>query len=144
MRIGIAIPLSAVLGLAACGGSDAPPSGPPLNAFTGVIFVSGTMPTGTTNCLTTSQVVFTATTVDTHTVPINAGDCVAFFNNDASAHRVANNSQSSCNELTSGTTIAAGNTFAAGPFTGPKSCGWQDTTHPPTTGGGGGGGGGGY
>jgi len=133
--------LTALLGLAACGGgSDPPAAGPPQNAFTGTITVTGTMPAGTSNCLTTSPVVFTATAVDLHAVAIGAGGCVAFVNNDASQHRVANNTGSTCSELTGLNPIAAGNTLAVGPFTTAKSCNWQDTIHPPTSAGGGGGG----
>jgi hypothetical protein len=143
MKLARSFPLTTLLGLAACGGGDPPAAalGPPQNAFTGTVTISGTLPAATTNCLATSQVVFTATTVDLHSVPISAGGCVAFLNSDTSAHRVANNSTSACNELTGGTTIAAGNTFLAGPFTGPKTCHWQDTLNPPAAGGGGGGGG---
>jgi hypothetical protein len=147
MMLSRSLPLTALLGLAACGGGDTPVAvaGPPQNAFTGTVTISGTIPAGTTNCLATSQVVFTATAVDLHSVPITAGGCVAFLNSDTSAHRVANNSTSACNELTGAATIAAGNTFLAGPFTGPKSCHWQDALNPPpVTGGGTGGGTGGY
>ena len=42
MRIAPCLPLSALLGLAACGGASDPPNlSPPLNAFTGTIVVSG-------------------------------------------------------------------------------------------------------
>jgi hypothetical protein len=147
MKLSSALPLTTLLGLAACGGADTPaPDVPPQNAFTGTVTVSGALPAGTGNCLATSQVVFSTNTVDTHSVPIIGGGCVAFINGDTAAHRVANNAFSACNELTGGTTIAAGNTFLAGPFNGPKTCYWMDTTHapPPTGGGTGGGGTGGY
>ena len=143
MTMGRSFALTTWLGLAACGGaSDPPAAGPLQNAFTGTITVTGTMPAGTTNCLTTSPVVFTSTAVDLHAVAVGAGGCVAFVNSDTSQHRVANNTGSTCSELSGLNPIAAGNTLAVGPFTGAKSCYWQDTIHPPTTGGGGGGGGG--
>jgi hypothetical protein len=142
MKLLHALPISTLLGLAACGGADpAPAAVLPQNAFTGTITVNGTMAAGNTNCLTTSSpVVFTSSAVDRHAVTIDAGGCVAFLNNDTAMHRVANNSMSSCSELTGGTTIAAGNTFLAGPFAGPKTCHWQDLANPPPAPGGGGGG----
>jgi len=144
MTIGRSLALTTLFGLAACGGGSDPPAstGIPQNAFTGTVTVTGSMPAGTTNCLTTTPVVFTSTAVDLHAVAITAGGCVAFVNDDTAVHQVANNAQSSCNELTGGGPIAAGNTLAAGPFTGPKTCHWLDTTHPPVVAGGGGGGGG--
>jgi len=77
-------------------------------------------------------VVFTSTTVDRHTVTVGAGGRVALLDNDTADHRVANDGLSACSELTGGTTNAAGTTFQAGPFTGPKTCDWQDLTNPPT------------
>jgi hypothetical protein len=142
MIIRRSLALTTLLGLAACGGSDPPAAaGIPQNAFTGTVTVTGTMPAGTTTCLTTTPVVFTSTAVDLHAVAITAGGCVAFVNGDTAVHQVANNAQSSCNELTGGGPIAAGNTLSAGPFTGPKTCNWLDTTRPPVAAGGGGGGG---
>jgi hypothetical protein len=141
MKLVRALPISTLLGLAACGGADpAPPAVLPQNAFTGTITVNGTMAAGNTNCLTTSlPVVFTSTEASRHAVTIDAGGCVPFDNSDTAVHRVANNRLSSCQELTGGTTIAAGNTFLAGPFAGPKTCHWQDLANPPPAPGGGGG-----
>jgi hypothetical protein len=145
MRIGPALPLSALLGLAACGGSDPPASGPPQNAFTGTIQVSGPMPAGTTTCLTSAQVVFSDLTVDTHTVTVGGGGCVTFLNGGTTAHRVASNVAASCSELNSAAGIAAGNSYSTVPLDGPRTCYWKDTAHEPAApGGGGGGGGGGY
>jgi len=136
------LPLSALLGLAACGGSSDPPPviiGPTLNAFTGTLSISSALPAGTTTCVTNAQVAFAATGVDLHTVTVPGGGCLTFINNDVAAHQVANNT-SSCAEFNGAGVIAAGNSFTTVPLGGPKTCFWKDTFNPPPVGGGGGGG----
>jgi plastocyanin len=140
MRFARSLPLSALLGLAACGGTDTPAAGVPQNAFTGAITVSGPMPASTTNCLATSRVVITATGVAPHTVPVAGGDCVEFLNSDTAVHKIAPNTVGGCAELRSTSSISAGNTFTTVPLAGPRTCNWMDSFNPPPAGGGGGGG----
>lgn len=141
MKLTRALPLSTLLGLAACGGADKAVTGVPQNAFTGSITVSGPMPAGTTSCLATAHVVITAAGATPHSVPVAGGDCVEFLNSDTAVHKIAPNTVGGCAELGSTSSISAGNTFTTVPLAGPRTCNWMDAFNPPPAGGGGGGGG---
>jgi hypothetical protein len=146
MTLSRSLPLSTLLALSACGGSDPAAPAPAPNRFTGQLRITGTMPPGTTNCLSTSTVTFTASGASTQSVNMIAGGCVDFVAGDSGSYRPATIGAVACNELTSPTNISGGNSlvssYLAGPMDGPRTCNWQDTLHPPSSGGGGGGGGG--
>ena len=134
MRTAPALPLAALLGLAACGGSSTP--APTLNPFLGTLTVSSA--SSTNSCLSVSPVVFTAAGVDRHAVTVAGGDCLSFTNNDASAHQPASIGTPACAEL-NGPALAHLGTFTTAPFLTAKTCHWQDALNPPGAGGGGGG-----
>jgi hypothetical protein len=125
-------------GLAACGGSSGGGGGLALNAFTGTLTISGALPAGTTACLTTHTVTFTAAGADLHSVDAAGGDCLAFTNSDTAQHQPAGR-VAACSAL-NGPALGTGATFTTAPLSGPLSCPWEDALNPPTSGGGGGGG----
>jgi hypothetical protein len=134
MKIAPALPLVALFGVAACGGSSTPAS--TLNPYLGTLTISGASSGNT--CATTTPVLFIAGGVDRHTVTVAGGDCLSFTNNDTAAHQPASIGTPACPEL-DGPALAHLATFTTAPLSGTKTCHWQDALNPPSTGGGGGG-----
>ncbi len=126
--------LLALLGLAACGGSDPPAA--KVNPYLGTLTISSAAATNT--CLALTPVIFTATGVSPSTVTIAGGGCLVFTNNDAAAHQPASIGAPACPQL-DGPVLTRLGTFTTTPFTAATTCRWQDLLNPP-----GGGGGGGY
>ena len=120
---------------AACGGGGGGGGNNGL-AFAGTLTVSSALPSGVTTCQATSQVKFTAAGADVHTLSIPGGDCVEFVNNDTAHHQPASVPTAPCPELNGAPSLAAGGTFTAGPFNGPKACQWEDALNPVPAGGG--------
>jgi plastocyanin len=143
MNLSRSLPLSTLLALSACGGSDPAAPAPATSPFTGTLTINGTMAAATNTCAATNTVTFTSTGVDPRSLTVNAGDCVRFLAGDASSHRPATIGTPACGELSTLTPIAGGNSFTTVPLDGPRVCHWQDALNPPPPGGGGGGGGGG-
>jgi hypothetical protein len=135
MRTAPALPLAALLGLAACGGSSSP-AAPTLNPFLGTLTISSVSSTNT--CLSISPVTFTAAGVDHHTVTVAGGDCLSFTNDDTASHQPASIGTPACAELNGPVLVHLG-TFTTVPLSGPRTCTWQDALNPPGAGGGGGG-----
>lgn len=134
MRTPSSLPLAALLGLAACGGSSSTPAAT-LNPFLGTLTVSSASASNT--CLSVSPVIFTAAGVDTHAVTLAGGDCLRFTNNDTAAHQPASVGTPACAEL-DGPVLAHLGSFTTVPFTSAKTCHWEDALNPPGAGGGGG------
>ena len=133
MRAG---PLLAVVGtllLGGCGGSSSSPNPMPIpqNAFTGTLSVTTGLPAGTTACVATHLVVFTAAGASPHLVTAAGGDCVTFRNDDVANHQVAAMGTDPCLQLGAPGLLAPGSSVSTAPLTGPKSCPWEDLLNPP-------------
>jgi len=136
MRIDVLLAVAGVLGLIGCGGTSSPSAmGPPTNAFTGTLSITSALPTGTTTCLATHTVSFTAAGANLHTVSAAGGECLAFTNNDTVNHQPASNGAVACPQLDDSVSLTPGQTFTTTPLGGPMTCYWKDLLNPPTTGG---------
>jgi len=126
---------------AACGDGapQAGTAGPLLNRYTGTITVSSALPGGTSSCVTTQTVVFSATGVSTFQVSVPGGGCVTFTNSDTAQHRPATRNPNPCPALNSPAALATSQVFTTAPLgntSGPQTCDWEDALNPPTPGGG--------
>jgi hypothetical protein len=133
MRAGPLLAIVGTLSLGGCGGSSssAGPMPPPQNAFTGTLSVTTALPAGTTACLATHLVVYTATGATPHAVSAAGGDCITFRNDDTANHQVAAVGTSACLQLVASGLLAPGGSVSSAPLTGPKSCPWEDLLNPP-------------
>lgn len=127
---------SLVLGLlvAACGGGSEGGVSP--LAFAGTFSVTTALPAGTTACLTTSTVTFSAAGADLHTFTLAGGDCLDFVNADTAPHRPASFGATPCPALDAPAALGPGARYTTPPLDGPITCQWQDALHPIPAGGG--------
>lgn len=135
MKVRHVLTLAGLAGLAACGGSSGSGFNPDINAFTGALTITSALPPGTTICLTTSTVTFTAGGVDVSQVTVSGGGCIAFTNADAAVHWPMSNPPTGCPELNAPAALSNGQTFTSAPLDGPKGCFWLDAQNPPASGG---------
>ncbi len=127
--------------LAACGGAGEAggPAGPAVNRYTGTITVTSALPAGTTSCVTTQTVTFSAAGVSTFAVTVPGGGCVTFTNSDTAQHQPATRDTNPCTALNAPAALATAQSFTTAPLgsgQGPQTCDWQDALNPPTPGGG--------
>lgn len=125
--------------LASCGGGSGGGSGGGgTNAWTGTITVSTPKPAGTTTCLSTQTVTFTAGGANPQAVTVQGGGCVQFSSGGGSHQPAPSPVSNFCNELSGSPLLTAGQSFTTAPLgaaSGMQLCDWFDTQNPPTGGG---------
>jgi hypothetical protein len=131
MRTGALLAVVGTLALGGCGGSSSSPTASQQNAFTGTLSVTTALPAGTTACVATHLVVFTAAGATPHLVSAAGGDCITFRNDDVASHQVAAMGATPCLELVASGLLAPGGSVSSAPLTGPKTCLWEDLLNPP-------------
>lgn len=132
--------LGCLAGLAACGGgsSGGGGGGTGTNAFTGTITVDTAKPAGTTTCLSTHTVTFTAAGATPQAVTVHGGECVQFTSAGGNHQPAPSPVSNTCTELNGSPILMAGDSFTTTPLgaaSGTQLCDWYDTQNPPTGGG---------
>jgi hypothetical protein len=137
MSIRRALALAGLTGLSACGGgmSSGPTGGGVTGTdFAGTLTITSALPAGTTSCISTTTVTWSASGADRHTASLAGGDCLEFVNQDSAAHQPGSVG-GTCPALSDATRLTHGQSFTTAPLDGPATCQWEDQLIPPGGGG---------